>query len=78
MKSTDLIELPIIMYNIKEKHKILVYSINNMYLTAVALSNNMGKSYGEISDYFVEDFCIFIGNLTEKDLILINKYKKNQ
>ena len=65
--STELIKFPVVLFNTTTKHKMIAVSIDNMWLTGKSLDNLQDKAYGEISDYLVDDFCLYIGMLNDKE-----------
>ena len=56
---------PTLLKNKETKEVIIAYKFDNLWCTARALDTNGRKVVGEISDYLIEDFHIYLGSLTE-------------
>ena len=56
---------PMVFINLKTSHVMVASKIDNMYFIGRSL-DNIGKSFGEFSDYYINDYTLFSGTLDDK------------
>ena len=69
--TVDLIKFPLVFINLKTRHRVVAGHIDNMWFTGRSL-DNIGKSIGEVSDYHIDEYTVYIGNLNQQELEIYN------
>ena len=64
INTTEQMIFPMVFINLKTSHVMVASRIDNMYFIGKSL-DNIGKSFGEISDYFINDYILFSGILDD-------------